>query len=381
MRYVDTLPGKEALTLKPLAITFCGLLLGYFAQPAAAASFLSTLTHNVSITSSVTLGDVNPYGVARVPVTMGNLVGGQVLVSNFNNAGNFQGTGTTIVQVAFNGSKTLFAHIPVNQPGCIGGVGLTTALVAFRNGWVLVGSLPAPTGSSSSMQPGCLIVLNANGQVVETFSSGDILGPWDLTVWDDLSNAVLFFTTVLNGTVANDFNLHHDGNVVRLTLSIKPSSNNPADFAVTSDTIIAHGFVEQSSASALIVGPTGLGYVPDPGGADGTLYVADTFANRIAAIPNAKTTMVSAGTGTTVSQGGALNGPLGLCIAPNGNILTANGGDGNLVETTPGGSQVFVKFVDLTNTGAGALFGIAITREMNGVLYVNDVNNTLNVIF
>ncbi|MGC1520472.1 MAG: hypothetical protein WA803_02935, partial [Steroidobacteraceae bacterium] len=46
-------------------------------------------------------GDVNPYGVAFVPENFpggGTLAGGDVLVSNFNNGANLQGTGTTIVQ-------------------------------------------------------------------------------------------------------------------------------------------------------------------------------------------------------------------------------------------------------------------------------------------
>ena len=45
----------------------------------------------------------------------------------------------------------------------------------------------------------------------------------------------------------------------------------------------------------------------------------------------------------TVTQGGALMGELGLAIAPGGDILTVNSGDGNLVETTPGGTQAAVK--------------------------------------
>ena len=43
-------------------------------------------------------GDVNPYGVAFVPngfPTGGPLEPGDVLVSNFNNSANLQGTGTT----------------------------------------------------------------------------------------------------------------------------------------------------------------------------------------------------------------------------------------------------------------------------------------------
>jgi hypothetical protein len=38
-------------------------------------------------------GDVNPYGVAVVSHSQGKLHRGDVLVSNFNNSDNFQGTG------------------------------------------------------------------------------------------------------------------------------------------------------------------------------------------------------------------------------------------------------------------------------------------------
>ncbi|HEY2646056.1 MAG TPA: hypothetical protein VGI34_03755, partial [Candidatus Acidoferrales bacterium] len=47
-------------------------------------------------------GDVNPYGVAFVPPGFpagGTLNPGDILVSNFNNSMNLQGTGTTIVDV------------------------------------------------------------------------------------------------------------------------------------------------------------------------------------------------------------------------------------------------------------------------------------------
>ena len=75
-------------------------------------SFLSTL-HNVSTMASTVPGngDVNPYGVALVPNTTGALVANSVLVSNFNNVANLQGTGTTIVQISPSGGLTLFAKI------------------------------------------------------------------------------------------------------------------------------------------------------------------------------------------------------------------------------------------------------------------------------
>src|SRR5579871_3303100 len=55
--------------------------------------------------------DVNPYGVAIVPHTMGRLVRGDVLVSNFNNGKNMAGLGSTIVEISPNGTQTLFAQI------------------------------------------------------------------------------------------------------------------------------------------------------------------------------------------------------------------------------------------------------------------------------
>src|SRR4029077_6913523 len=85
-------------------------------------------------------GDVNPYGVAVVPVTMGQLKEKNVLVSNFNNSSNLQGTGTTIDQIGPNGDVRVFAQLDAaHLPGpCPGGVGLTTALVALRSGLVIV---------------------------------------------------------------------------------------------------------------------------------------------------------------------------------------------------------------------------------------------------
>jgi hypothetical protein len=92
---------------------------------------------------------------------------------------------------------------------------------------------------------------------------------------------------------------------------------------------------------------TGVGLGPD-----GTLYVADTLDNRIAGIPNAVFRFSDAATGFTVSAGGALNSELGPAIAPNGDILTVNGGDGNMAETTPGGTQAAVKTVDNNQGGS-----------------------------
>jgi hypothetical protein len=45
-------------------------------------------------------GDVNPYGTVLIRHSRGRLRQGDVLISNFNNKANLQGTGTTIVQAA-----------------------------------------------------------------------------------------------------------------------------------------------------------------------------------------------------------------------------------------------------------------------------------------
>jgi len=71
-------------------------------------------------------------------------------------------------------------------------------------------------------------------------------------------------------------------------------------------------------------------------GRNGTLYVAETIQNRIAEIPNAVTRMTPVADGTkTLTSGGWLNAPLGLTLAPNGDILAMNANDGNAVEVSP----------------------------------------------
>jgi hypothetical protein len=219
-------------------------------------------------------------------------------------------------------------------------------------------------------------VLNRFGQPVETFSGGQINGPWDMTALDLGQAAVLFVTNVLNDTVPGNGALVAKGTVLRIILSIPEEGEGDRAKPIEKlRTVIGSGFEEKTDPAALVIGPTGLGL-----SGNGTLYVADTLNNRIAAIPDAVTRSASAGTGKTVSVGKALNGPLGLAVAPNGNILTVNANDGNMVETTPAGIQVAVRAVDTIGAGAGTLFGLAIAPGGNGVYFVNDGNNTLNLL-
>ena len=211
------------------------------------------------------------------------------------------------------------------------------------------------------------------GPVRETFTGHHINGPWDMTSADFGRAADLFVSNVLNGTVAANGKIVHRGTVIRLLLIISPGR---LPFILRSDTI-GSGFAQHLDPAALVIGPTGVGL-----SRNGTLYVADTVANRIAAIPHALFRVSTAGRGATVSRGGALNGPLGLVVAPGGHILTVNSGNGNLVEVTPFGLQVAVRALDVSGSppGAGALFGLAVKPHHRAVYFVDDATNTFELL-
>jgi hypothetical protein len=320
-------------------------------------------------------GDVNPYGIVVIRHNQGRLRSGDILISNFNNKANEQGTGTTIVEITPSGHRSLFAHISASSlPGaCPGGVGLSTALAVLPGGWVVVGSTPSSNGMAATAKAGCLIVLGNRGRVRETISGHGINGPWDATALNLGSRSDLFVTNVLNGTVAAKGALVHRGTVLRLSLRV--SGNRPPQLLRV--TKIGSGFAEQTNAAAFVLGPTGVGL-----GANGTLYVADTRGNRITAIRHAVLRHSSAGTGSVVTSGGALSNPLGLAVAPNGNVLTVNGNNGKIVETTPGGAQIATKLLDKSGSppGNGALFGLALAPRGRGVYYVDDAVNTLRLL-
>jgi sugar lactone lactonase YvrE len=149
--------------------------------------------------------------------------------------------------------------------------------------------------------------------------------------------------------------------VVRIGLRL----NGGSAPSVTSNQVIADGFTEHTDPNALVVGPTGVGL-----GRGDVLYVADSANNRIAAIPAAlKRSSVLGGGGNTVASGMPLSDPLGLTIAPNGDVLSMNGGDGNIVETTPAGKT---SSRTLMPNGGGDLFGLALVPGARGLYYVND---------
>lgn len=369
MRTISNL-NRRAIGAAALSLGLVAAMLAPAIAVAKTPPFLGSLPMQTVVGSTVPgNGDVNPYGVAVVPRSVGMLVRGDVLVSNFNASSNLQGTGTTIVQIAPDGSLSVFATVmPSDVPSCPGGVGLTTALAVLRSGWVVVGSLPTADGSAATAKAGCLIVLDSSGHVAQSIQGGPIDGPWDMTALDRGDSAVLFVSNVLNGTVAAGGGVVGNGTVVRIGLSI-PDAGSPT---MTSERVIGWGFPERTDPAALVIGPTGLGLAGE------NLYVADTLDNRIAVIAGAVDRMSASHLGRTVSVGGSLNQPLGLAISPKGDIVTMNAGDGNAVETDRYGHQVVTRLLD--SGGGGTLFGLAVAPGGHGLYFVDDGSNNLQLL-
>jgi hypothetical protein len=312
-------------------------------------------------------GDQNPYGVAFVPQGFpsgGMLNPGDILVSDFNNAANQQGTGSTILRYTPQGGTSVFFQGPT-------GLGLTGALGVLKSGFVLVGSLPTTyVGTTPTVHQGSLLILDSNGkQVGNPLTDSKLLdGPWFLAVNDHGRWAQVFVSNVLSGTVT------------RIDLMI-PAGGNPV---VESMTQIASGYQHEPNDAALVVGPAGLAYDPRKD----ILYVASTDDNAIFAIPNAGRTHHDHGMGKLIYQDPAhLHGPLGLVLAPNGDLIASNGDAVNpddkhpneLVEFTPAGK--FVGQFQLDPGNGGAAFGIAVS-SVNGELRfaaADDNTNSLDV--
>jgi sugar lactone lactonase YvrE len=236
-------------------------------------------------------------------------------------------------------------------------------------GYVVVGSLPTTNGKSATAKYGCLIVLDPTGHAVSTIAGPNIQGPWDMASTTQGSTTTLFVSMVLNGGAKVGRHVIDNSTVLRIRLSSGPGRAPK----VLSQRVIANKIPWRDDPAALAIGPTGVALAHN-----GTLYVADTLDNRIAAIPDALTRNTPArDAGATVSMGAHLKQPLGLTLAPNGDILTTNAGDGKIVETSPAGKQLMARTLD-KKTGAGSLFGLLVRGS--GIYYVDDGDNTLKLI-
>jgi hypothetical protein len=351
---------------------------------AADQGFLETIHRHITWTSTVTdNGDLNPYAIVVAPVSAGKVQKDDVLVTNFNNVSNLQGTGGTIVDYTPSTKKTtLFANLPQHLPQCPGGVGLGTAMTMLKTGWVIVGSTPSTDGTTRTKGDGCLIVLDPNGQFVTAWAGPNINDPWgNMAVIDKGATATLFISMAGFDVPCYQVRDPQTGypvtinkaTVLRLELSI-PQGKPPV---ITTQTVVANGFGQRADRDAFLIGPTGLAL-----GADDTLYLSDALGNQIVAIPEAITRTTSAATGRTVTKDGLLRRPLAMCVAPNGDLLVTNAKNGQVVEVDPRtGKQLYAQWIDTNQAqsppGNGDLFGIAMTPDGKGFYYVEDDVNTL----
>ncbi len=317
-------------------------------------------------------GDINPYGVAFVPKNFpsgGKLDDDDILVANFNNAQNLQGTGTTVVQIKEHGrGRPNVFYQDATAPG------FSTALGIMSSGFVVLGNVPSADGSGScngnmdNVGAGSLMIIDRRGNLVSRLVSDTLLdGPWDLTVVDRGWDSLVFVSNVKSGTVTRlDFVIGQDGTP-----------------QVMSKTQIASGFGHQCDPNAFVVGPTGLAY---DRGAD-VLYVAATFDNAIYSIPNAADRDSDAGTGTLVVKDTThFHGPLGLVRAKNGDLISAQGDainpDSNhpseIVEVTATGDFVAQFSVD---SSPGSAFGLALMQHGDDIRFaaVDDGVNKLDI--
>jgi hypothetical protein len=312
-------------------------------------------------------GDVNPYGVAFVPDGFaggGSIARGDVLVSNFNNGANLQGTGTTIVSLASRG--------PIAPPGSAITfysselTGLSTALGILRGGFVLVGNVPTTDGTYGTIGQGALQVIDRYGKLVQVWTDPVFLdGPWDLAIDDHGSNAHVYVSNVLNGTVSR--------------LDVAVNSNG---VTLQHKTKIATGYKHRPNDAALVLGPTGLAY--DVG--TDTLYVASTADNAIYSVSEAGHRSYAVVKGDLVFSDPHLRGPLALRFAPNGNLLTANGDAVNIDALHPSEIVEFTRwgqFIGEYNVDAseGGAFGIDTRTDDYGFNYavIDDVTSNLLV--
>lgn len=374
----------ESTTLAALAALIAAPLLTHVARAAEASGFLETIHRHSTRTSTVPEnGDLNPYAVIVAPVSAGKIQKDDVLVTNFNNVSNLQGTGGTIIDFNPATNKTSeFTRLPQRLPQCPGGVGLGTAMTMLKTGWVIVGSTPSTDGTTRTKGDGCLLVLDPNGRLVATWTGPNINDPWgNMAVIDNGTTATLFISMAgfdVPGPGVRDPRTGYPvtvnkATVLRIQLSI-PQGKPPV---ITNQTVLANGFGQRADRDVFLIGPTGLALVSDD-----TLYVSDALGNRIVAIPEATTRKTSAGTGRVVTKDGLLKRPLAMCLAPNGDLLVTNAKNGQVVEVDPkSGKQLYAQWIDTNQAqsppGNGDLFGIAMTPDGHGFYYVEDDVNTL----
>ncbi len=198
-----------------------------------------------SVADPVT-GDVNPYGLAVAPITNGKIDAGDLVVCDFNDKQNVQGTGTAIVSIGpAIGSKPRHIVDAKVLEGCD-----AIALAPDDTIW--------PADFVANNAP----IVTPGGKILTTESNGPWHGPWGEAFVPPLSekNVPAFYVSNAG-----------DGSLVRIGLG------NQVTF-----TVIATGFPVNGGQPGSILGPSGLNYVAS----SDRLYVVDGTDNALYAIDN-----------------------------------------------------------------------------------------------
>lgn len=310
-----------------------------------------------SVVDPVT-GDVNPYGLAVAAVQNGKINAGDLVVCDFNDNQNVQGTGTAIVAIAPTlGSKPRHIVDAKVLEGCN-----AVALAPDDTIW--------PADFVANNAP----IITPDGKIITTEGGGPWHGPFGETFVPPVNDKAVAAFYVSNAG---------DGSLVRISLGSKITF-----------TIVATGFPVNGGPPGSILGPSGLNY--DPAG--DRLYVVDGTHNTLYAIDHIsmipkdgitvnglKFSGPFAKDAHVIYNGAPLNGPISSALLPGGHIALGNttdpSGKNLIIELTPSGKVVDVRNID---TGAaGAIFGMAATGHSpaDAKLYFNDDNdNTLRVL-
>jgi len=325
------------------------------------ASILKTLDDEFTIGSLVdpVTGDVNPYGLDVAKVTSGEISAGDLVVCDFNNSTNVQGTGRSVLAIRpIVGAKPRHITDIGDLLGC-------NALALAPNDFIWAAAFGANDNP----------IILPNG----TLATGLRQFRWHHPFGEA-------FVSPVNSHSVPAFYVSNagDGSLVRVGIT-------NAGFTFTT---IVTGFPVNGGAPGGILGPSGLNYqssgdrlyVVD--GTNNALYAIDHIsqigANGIA-VHGSTFSGPMAGDAHLIFSGSPLNGPISSAVLPGGNVVLGNTLDPNgknlIVEISPSGQLLDVKNVD---TGpAGALFGMVATGTTPNTtkIWFNDDNdNTLKLL-
>jgi hypothetical protein len=324
------------------------------------SSILKKLKKQVVIGSTIDpkFGQTNPYGLTVAASTTGDFTAGDLVVCNFNDKKNVQGTGFTIVALHPKpGSKPLLVSSSKTLLGCA-----ALALSPSDDIW------------ASAFAANDVPIISAAGKLEGNIKGKPFKHPWGQVFAQPKTGSPVFYVSDAGA-----------GTIVRINLGS----------TFTFD-VIAKGFAINHGKPGSIFAPSGLAYDPSVD----TLYIVDGTNNTVVAFNNVTTIPSggivvqkggktfkgpSAGDAKLVYSGSPLDGPISSALLPNGNLVIGNTGNPSgqniMVEMTPSGKVLDTRNVD--NGASGALFGIVATGtdDSNTKIYFNDDNdNNLQVL-